>query len=126
MRPDQGFETLERALDSNRDIGVAMGIPMTRHPVTQEQAFDLLRLASQHGHRKLVEVAQDVITAGDLAVPHAAAGRPLPDSTTSRAVIQDGRDSGRRELATRGQATQVAGETTRRTPTRPHARVHRK
>jgi len=46
-----------------------MGILMTRQLVTQEQAFELLRGASQHGHRKLAGVAQDVITAGDLQYP---------------------------------------------------------
>jgi GAF domain-containing protein len=63
------IENLERALASNRDIGVAMGILMDRHLVTREQAFDLLRVVSQHTHRKLVDVAASVIDAGELELP---------------------------------------------------------
>ena len=36
------------ALESNRDIGVAMGILMHALKVSRQQAFDLLRVASQH------------------------------------------------------------------------------
>ncbi|MDT4925684.1 MAG: hypothetical protein QOG01_3397 [Pseudonocardiales bacterium] len=59
---------LERALASNRDIGVAIGILMALHRVTREQAFDLLRIASQGRHRKLAEVAKDVAETGTLDV----------------------------------------------------------
>ncbi len=58
---------LERALDTSRDIGVALGILMSRHLVTREQAFDLLRQASQRSHRKLRELAQQVLATGDLS-----------------------------------------------------------
>jgi AmiR/NasT family two-component response regulator len=37
---------LERALESNREIGVAMGILMAREMCTQSQAFNRLRTAS--------------------------------------------------------------------------------
>lgn len=57
---------LERALASNRDIGVAMGILMAQHKVTREQAFDLLRVASQHSNRKIMDIADDVIRTGVL------------------------------------------------------------
>jgi hypothetical protein len=49
---------LERALKSNREIGTAIGIPMARNLLTPEQAFDQLRIASQHVHRKLHHVAR--------------------------------------------------------------------
>lgn len=58
---------LEIALASNRDIGTAIGILMNAHLVTQEQAFSMLRTASQHGHRKLREVANEVIFTGSLS-----------------------------------------------------------
>jgi hypothetical protein len=58
---------LEIALGSNRDIGTAIGILMNSHLVTQEQAFAMLRVTSQHTHRKLREVANDVIFTGVLA-----------------------------------------------------------
>jgi hypothetical protein len=57
---------LRTALDSNRDIGVAMGILMATQLVTKQQAFDVLRIASQHSHRKLRDVALDVIETGAL------------------------------------------------------------
>ena len=40
---------LLRALETNREIGVAMGILMATGELTQQQAFDGLRTASQHG-----------------------------------------------------------------------------
>lgn len=57
---------LEQAIATNREIGVAIGVLMTRHLVTQEQAFDLLRIASQRGHRKLRDVAASVVETGDV------------------------------------------------------------
>jgi hypothetical protein len=62
-------ENLERALITNRDIGAAIGILMARHRVTKDEAFDLLKMASQHTHRKLYIVAQDVIEKGLLEYP---------------------------------------------------------
>jgi hypothetical protein len=63
------IEHLERALETNRDIGVAMGILMKSHLATKRQAFDMLRVASQHTHRKLGDIALDVIETGQLALP---------------------------------------------------------
>ena len=59
---------LVRALGSNREIGVAIGILMTRHRITQEQAFGLLRLASQDSNRKVADIAADIVTTGELPV----------------------------------------------------------
>jgi transcriptional regulator with GAF, ATPase, and Fis domain len=60
---------LRQALKSNREIGVALGILMSRHRITQQQAFDLLRIASQHSHRKLRDLAADVAEIGMLDYP---------------------------------------------------------
>lgn len=57
---------LDTALTSNRQIGVAMGILMARHRVTEAKAFDLLRQASQISHRKLNQVALEVLETGEL------------------------------------------------------------
>ncbi|HEU5270290.1 MAG TPA: GAF and ANTAR domain-containing protein [Jatrophihabitans sp.] len=57
------------AQESNREIGMAMGVLMSRHRLTQSQAFDLLRMASQHSHRKLREIASDVVQTGMLDFP---------------------------------------------------------
>ena len=59
-------EQLQQALESNRDIGVALGVLMAERKVTRERAFDLLRLASQHGNRKLHEIALQVAETGEL------------------------------------------------------------
>lgn len=59
---------LFRALESNREIGVAMGILMQRHRLTRDQAFDVLRVASQDSNRKLVDVAAEVADTGILAL----------------------------------------------------------
>ncbi|MFC7596416.1 ANTAR domain-containing protein [Terrabacter sp. GCM10028922] len=61
-------EQLEHALASNRKIGMAIGILMATHKVTDKQAFDLLRIASQNTNRKLRHVAADVIEVGTLDV----------------------------------------------------------
>ena len=44
---------LARAVTTNREIGMAMGVLMTTYKVTEDQAFDLLRIASQGSHRKM-------------------------------------------------------------------------
>jgi GAF domain-containing protein len=60
---------LRTALETNRDIGVAIGILMATRLITKQQAFDALRVASQHAHRKLHQVALDVIETGLLPPP---------------------------------------------------------
>lgn len=56
------------ALKSSREIGIAMGIIMAYEKVTQDQAFDLLRIVSQHTHRKVAEIAAEVAETGALPV----------------------------------------------------------
>ncbi|HTZ45438.1 MAG TPA: GAF and ANTAR domain-containing protein [Jatrophihabitans sp.] len=62
---------LETAQHSNREIGMAMGVLMSRHRLTSSQAFDLLRMASQHTHRKLRDIASEVVEIGMLDFPAA-------------------------------------------------------
>lgn len=57
---------LEVALASSRDIGVAMGVLMTRYKISRYDAFDLLRIASQRTHRKLRDIAVEVSYTGTL------------------------------------------------------------
>ena len=59
---------LQIALASNRTVGVAVGIIMATYMVTQDQSFDLLRLASQHSYRKIHDIAGDVIETGALDI----------------------------------------------------------
>jgi AmiR/NasT family two-component response regulator len=53
---------LERALLTSRRISTAVGMLMATRRVTEDAAFNLLRLASQRSERKLRDVAEDVIT----------------------------------------------------------------
>jgi ANTAR domain-containing protein/PAS domain-containing protein len=55
---------LQIALQTNRQIGAAVGIVMYSHRVTAEAAFDLLRQASQRTHRKLRDLAESVVEQG--------------------------------------------------------------
>ena len=55
---------LERAIESHRAIGQAVGILVERHRVTPGQAFQQLRHASQDRNIRLRELAQRVIETG--------------------------------------------------------------
>jgi hypothetical protein len=59
-------KNLERAQRSNRRIGMAIGILMSRHGVTEIQAFEALRSVSTHRNVRLREIAEDVVYTGDL------------------------------------------------------------
>ena len=53
--------SLRRGLLSNREIGKAIGMLMTLHDMSEDQAFDLLRRHSQGLNIKLADVAREVI-----------------------------------------------------------------
>jgi len=57
---------LEGALASRQVIGRAEGVLMQRELITADQAFTLLRRASQHLNIKLREVAQRVVDTGEV------------------------------------------------------------
>ncbi|MBV9593776.1 MAG: ANTAR domain-containing protein [Actinobacteria bacterium] len=57
---------LEVALRTNRRIGVAVGIIMATEKITEDEAFAQLVHLSQTGHRKLRELADDVVYTGTL------------------------------------------------------------
>ena len=63
---------LRKALSTNRDIGAAIGILMAGQKVSKEEAFAILKAASQNGHRKLHEIADDVLYTGTLPSPEPA------------------------------------------------------
>jgi GAF domain-containing protein len=66
---------LKIALQTNRIIAEAIGILMSTYKINDQQAFDLLRLASQHSNRKVRDVAADVAHTGALPEPPARAHR---------------------------------------------------
>ncbi len=57
---------LQHALASNRRIGTAIGILMSRHGILEDDAFARLRTVSQSTNRKLRDVADEVVLTGDL------------------------------------------------------------
>lgn len=70
----QRVADLQQALQTRDLIGQAKGILMERERITADQAFDVLRRASQHLNEKLRDVAQDIIDTGDIPT------RPLRNS----------------------------------------------
>jgi len=55
---------LQAALITREVIGQAQGILMERERISADQAFDLLRRASQHLNVKLRDVAQELVDTG--------------------------------------------------------------
>jgi hypothetical protein len=62
---DRLADNLHAALGTRELIGQAEGILMQRERITGEQAFDILRRASQHLNLKLREVAQNLVETGE-------------------------------------------------------------
>jgi hypothetical protein len=58
---------LEQALATSRQISAAIGIVMAQYRCTYDEAFARLRAVSQRSHRKVRDVAEDVLFTG--AVP---------------------------------------------------------
>ncbi len=61
---EQAATNLHQALQTRELIGQAQGILMERERITADQAFDVLRRASQHLNTKLREVAQTLVETG--------------------------------------------------------------
>jgi AmiR/NasT family two-component response regulator len=57
------------ALDSREMIGQAKGILMERYKITGVEAFGLLVASSQAVNRKLRDVAEHLVTTGELLTP---------------------------------------------------------
>lgn len=61
MQRGEEAATLRRGLDSNREIGKAVGLLMAMHDLDQDAAFAMLARVSQEMNLKLVEVASRVV-----------------------------------------------------------------
>ena len=64
---------LERALVASRHIGMAMGMVMERHRLSEDQAFAHLRSISSRRNVKLRDVAAEIIYTGEVPSPMPAA-----------------------------------------------------
>lgn len=60
---------MEQALKSSRTIGAALGLIMAGRHVCEDEAFLILREASQKSNRKLRELAHELVTTGGLSAP---------------------------------------------------------
>ena len=60
---------LEQALGSNRTIAMAIGILMATRQLTEREAFDRLRVASQRSNTRLRDIADEVVRTGVLGDP---------------------------------------------------------
>lgn len=65
----QEARTLAAGLESNREIGKAIGLLMAFHKISDAAAFDLLRKASQDMNIKLAEVAREVVAHHNMGHP---------------------------------------------------------
>jgi ANTAR domain-containing protein len=79
------IENLETALQTNRRIGVAIGILMSRHGLSEDDAFALLAKASQLTNRKLRDIAEEVAYQGDL--PRRTAKSPAARSESDLGAV---------------------------------------
>ena len=66
---DDRAENLEVALRNSRTIGAAVGILTERLSIPPAHAFERLRLASQHGNRKISDLATELVETGTLSAP---------------------------------------------------------
>jgi GAF domain-containing protein len=69
-------DNLEVALESSRQIGMAVGILMSSRLLPADRAFDELRKVSQHANRKIRDVAAEVMETGALPELRTQPGRP--------------------------------------------------
>jgi GAF domain-containing protein len=74
---------LERALESNREIGVAMGILMAQRRWSQAEAFERLVTSSQHLNRRLRDIAAEVTSTRRLPRPNRRNGASADDEAGS-------------------------------------------
>ena len=75
LRSAQDSQGMTQALESRATIGVAMGMLMARQGMTQQEAFDVLRRASQRLNVKLRTIASQV-AGGNVAIDELAKADP--------------------------------------------------
>ncbi|MDQ2838111.1 MAG: GAF and ANTAR domain-containing protein [Actinomycetota bacterium] len=61
-------QNLRQALETNRTIGMALGILMITYKIPRDEAFDMLRVVSQRTHRKLNDIATELADTGELTL----------------------------------------------------------
>ena len=70
--------TMSRGLESNREIGKAIGLLMAAHRFDEDQAFDLLRTTSQNLNMKISLVARRIVDGQQMQLARGSAPKPRP------------------------------------------------
>ena len=68
-RAGAAIANLKAGLVSNRQVALAIGILMATHKLEEPDAFAMLQLASQRSHRKVRDIADDVVLTGAIQQP---------------------------------------------------------
>lgn len=76
-------DELRQAVETREIIGQAKGIIMAQRKCTSDEAFDVLRRASQRTNRKLRDIATDLVASVERS-SQAAATHPVPSGPDSR------------------------------------------
>ncbi len=79
-------DNLEVALHTNRRIGLALGILMSRYRLTDEQAFAMLRETSNNRNQRVRDIAEQVIMTGWLDGAPERRLREAADAMPARAA----------------------------------------
>ena len=82
IRAREQAATLRQGLQSNREIGKAVGLLMAAHHISGQEAFELLRSTSQELNMKLAHVASQVIEGQESQFGHTSAAGASPQTTT--------------------------------------------
>ncbi|MGA7799387.1 MAG: response regulator [Gammaproteobacteria bacterium] len=81
---------LSTALSQSRETSVAVGLAMERYRVGEQQAFEMLRATARSHRRKLVDVAQEIVSAAEILnrpfVEQSPSSRPVSRKSTRGAV----------------------------------------
>lgn len=84
IRAREEAATLRQGLQSNREIGKAVGLLMAAHHISGQEAFELLRSTSQELNMKLAQVALQVIEGQEAqfgGLPGRGHGTPTPTAS---------------------------------------------
>lgn len=83
LRAREEATTLRQGLNSNREIGKAVGLLMAAHRVGADEAFAILRRTSQDLNVKLAEVAAQVVQGQESQSAETAPGRRDDPATSA-------------------------------------------
>lgn len=89
---DRHTRDLEAALKSSRTIGKAIGILMESRKVSEDEALEILKQASQDHNRKLRDIAAELVRASaprEAAGGQSNGGKASPASNGGGPVLRD-------------------------------------